>query len=467
MTYQEQVCQWEQTVSSHLPQLSTPQVRVLACWSFALVLLKSVGMTQVSVCLALMLGGKVGAWRQKLREWCYEAADKKGEQRAQLEVAMCFAPLLAWMVSWWQAREPQLVLVVDASARGAHLTLLSVSVVYRRGAMAVAWHLLPTGAAGAWEPMWEQMLAQLAPAIPAQWQVLVMADRGLYSRHLSEAIRKLGWHPFLRLNLQGTAKQAGRDDYQPLRSFIPADGTVWSGRGSCFQSERRLSETTRLSVHVPGYPDSWVVVTDLEPQQSLLAWYAMRLWIEVGFKQGKRGGWQWQHSKMTDPRRVERYCLVMAVATLDTVSQGEFGEAELADSHLEALPPTHIARRQAKGRPRRALLSQFTLGRLWLMRTIVEQEPLQVGSFAPSRFPAGLAHLPASSSSAQATEEEPGATPTLATAASRPPEAGRSKEGEEKPTRVKTEPLDRLGGQPQIGRLYCAHPQYRRHWWSG
>jgi hypothetical protein len=110
MTYQEQVCQWEQTVSSHLPQLSKPQV---------------------SVWLALMLGGKVGAWRQKLREWCYEAADKKGEQREQLEVAMCFAPLLAWIVSWWQAQEQQLVLVVDASARGASLTLLSVSVVYR------------------------------------------------------------------------------------------------------------------------------------------------------------------------------------------------------------------------------------------------------------------------------------------------------------------------------------------------
>src|SRR5258708_251860 len=394
MTYQEQVCQWEQTVSSHLPQLSKPQVSVLACWSFALVLLKSVGMTQGSVWLAMMLGGKMGAWRQKLREWCYEAADKKGEQRAELEVALCFAPLLAWIVSWWPAQQQQLVLVIDASARGANLTLLSVSVVYRGGAIAVAWHLLPTGTAGAWEPLWEEMLAHLAPAIPAQWQGLVMGDRGLYRRGLYEAICRQGGHPFFRLNLPRTAKQAGRDDYQPLRSFIPADGTVWSGRVSCFQSERRLSVTTLLAVHVPGYPDSWVVVTDLEPQQSLLAWYAMRFWIEVGFKQGKRGGWQWQHSKMTDPRRVERYCLVMAVATLYTISQGEFGEAELADSHLEALPPTHIARRQAKGRQRRALLTQFTLGRLWLMRTIVEQEPLQVGSFAPSPWPQDLPTFP-------------------------------------------------------------------------
>src|SRR5258708_3840890 len=242
-------------------------------------------MTQVSVWLAMMLGGKMGAWRQKLREWCYEAADKKGEQGAQLEVALGFAALLAWIVSWWPAQQQQLVLVIDASARGASLTLLSVSVVYRGGAIAVAWHLLPTGTAGAWEPLWEEMLARLAPAIPAQWQVLGVGGRGLYRRGLDEAVCQQGWHPLFRLNRQGTAKKAGRDDYQPWRSFIPADGTVWSGRVSCFQSHRRLSETTLLAVHVPGYQESWVVVTDLEPQQSLLAWYAMRLWIEEGFKQ--------------------------------------------------------------------------------------------------------------------------------------------------------------------------------------
>lgn len=394
MSYQKQLSQWEQTVSSHLPQLSKPQVSVLACWSFALVMLKSVGMTQVSVWLALLLGGKGEAWRQKLREWCYDAPDKKGEKRAELDVSLCFASLLSWIVSWWPAQEHQLVLVVDASARGASLTVLSVSVVYRGGAVPVAWQLLRTGMPGAWEPLWEALLARLAPAVPSTWQVLVMADRGLYSRDLSQAICKQGWHPFLRLTAQGTARQAGRDDYQPLRSLIGPDGTVWSGRVSCFQSQEKLIATTLLVAHVQGYKDSWFVVTDLDPQQSVLAWYAMRFWIEVGFKQGKRGGWQWQHSKMTDPRRVERYCLVMAVATLCTVSQGEFGEAVLPASSLEDLPPTHIARRLAKGRPRRPLLSQFTWGRLWLMRAMVEQELLTPGHFAPAPWPQDLPTFP-------------------------------------------------------------------------
>lgn len=186
MTYQEQLCQWEQTVSSHLPHLSKPQVAVLAAWSFALVMLKSVGMTQVSVWLAMMLGGKGDAWRQRLREWCYDAADKKGVhkgvQRRELEVATCFAPVLSWLLTWWQ--EPRLVLVADASTLRTRLTVLRVSVVYRGTAIPVAWHLLTAATPGAWEPLWEELLSQLAVAVPSHWQVLLMADRGLYSRDL-------------------------------------------------------------------------------------------------------------------------------------------------------------------------------------------------------------------------------------------------------------------------------------------
>jgi hypothetical protein len=85
---------------------------------------------------------------------------------------------------------------------------------------------------------------------------------------------------------------------------------------------------------------------------------------------------------------------VMAVATLYTVSQGELGEAALPASSLEDLPSTHIARRLAKGRARRPLLSQFTWGRLWLMRAIVEQELLTRGQSVPAPWPQDLPTFP-------------------------------------------------------------------------
>ena len=52
------------------------------------------------------------------------------------------------------------------------------------------------------------------------------------------------------------------------------------------------------------------------------AWYGLRVWIEQGFKLIKRGGWQWQRTRMTDPERAERLWLAVAVATLWLVSVG-------------------------------------------------------------------------------------------------------------------------------------------------
>lgn len=67
------VSQWRDQVSSHLPHLSGPQATVLALWSLGIILSGSVGLTQVSTMLALILGQKEATLRQRLREWNYDA----------------------------------------------------------------------------------------------------------------------------------------------------------------------------------------------------------------------------------------------------------------------------------------------------------------------------------------------------------------------------------------------------------
>src|SRR5207244_2077436 len=83
----------------HLPQLTKPQAAVLALWSFGMVLARSCSLTAVSLLLAATLGLKEGSVRQRLREFTYEAAAKRGEKRRELEVEACFGPLLAWVVA--------------------------------------------------------------------------------------------------------------------------------------------------------------------------------------------------------------------------------------------------------------------------------------------------------------------------------------------------------------------------------
>jgi hypothetical protein len=94
-------------------------------------------------------------------------------------------------------------------------------------------------------------------------------------------------------------------------------------------------------------------VTDLEPDQAEVLWYGMRSWIEGGFKLLKRGGWQWQATRMTEPDRVERLWLVLAVATRYVLAVG--GEADAAEFADAAVPePSATAGRPAQGAPGRA-----------------------------------------------------------------------------------------------------------------
>ena len=102
-----------------------------------MVLARSWALTAGSVFLAVGLERKATTVRQQLREWCYEAKAKRGGPRQELAVETCFAPLLAWVLSWWEGT--QLALAVDATTVGQRFVVVVISVLYRGCAIAVAW----------------------------------------------------------------------------------------------------------------------------------------------------------------------------------------------------------------------------------------------------------------------------------------------------------------------------------------
>jgi Transposase DDE domain len=321
------IAHWQREISRHLPHLSRPQATVLALWSYGMVLTKSCGITTVVSFLARLLGWPKGNLRQRLREWCYDAADKKGEQRAELDLGACFAPLLGWIISWWAGEERSLALALDATHLSDRFTVLAVSVHYRGCAIPVAWQIMSAHAKGSWRPIWERLLTQLAPAVPPNWRVIVMADRGLYASWLYEQIVALGWHPFLRVNNDVKIRPVdGDQEWQEISAFVGHPGERWAAEVECGQEERLRAHL--LIQWEVGYEECWIIATDLPQQQTQVAWYSMRFWIEGGFKDQKRGGWQWHHTKMRDPRRAGRLWVVMAVATLWVVSVGGQAEAE-------------------------------------------------------------------------------------------------------------------------------------------
>jgi hypothetical protein len=206
---------WTAMVSTYMPHLSQPQARVLALWSYGIAMTRSCGRLTVATFLALLLGQKVATVEQRLYEWCCEASQKTGAKRQALEVTTCFVPLLSWIIALWTGT--QLALALDATALGDRFVVLAVCVVYRGCAIPVAWTILPANQPGAWRREWLRLLRLLRPAIPKDWTVLVLTDRGLYARWLFRRIVRLGWHPFLRINQGAKFRPAGQARWYWLR----------------------------------------------------------------------------------------------------------------------------------------------------------------------------------------------------------------------------------------------------------
>ena len=74
-------------------------------------------------------------------------------------------------------------------------------------------------------------------------------------------------------------------------------------------------------------------------RKSGVSWYALRFWIELGFKALKSLGWQWRKTRRTDPARISRHWFVLSVATLLTLAYG----TRVEDAYDRRMTPRQLA----------------------------------------------------------------------------------------------------------------------------
>jgi hypothetical protein len=117
---------------------------------------------------------------------------------------------------------------------------------------------------------------------------------------------RLGGHPLLGSNTGGTLRRAPSAHYQPLRSLLPLPGPQGVGQGTAFQGPRRRLNGTLRARWDEGYREPWWLLPELAPRAGAAGWDGLRAWIDQGFKITKRGGWQWQRTRLSDPQRAAR-----------------------------------------------------------------------------------------------------------------------------------------------------------------
>ncbi len=151
------------------------------------------------------------------------------------------------------------------------------------------------------------------------------------------------------------------------------------------ESSSRL-DWTLLARWDAEHTDPWFILTDLLPEQADVAWYGLRFWIECGFKDGKRGGWDWYYTKMVDPGRATRVWLVMAVAMLWVIAVGGEADALTDEQGWQGVP--EVAAGQAGNRSRRRYrrLSCFSQGLLAITIAVLKGERLPLGQLVPCEW---------------------------------------------------------------------------------
>lgn len=322
MSRRLQLTSWTDEVSARFPDFPAPVAAVLALYSFGIVLSGVSGLATVVLFLAEHLGAAVSALRKRLREFYLDAEDKsgtkQGQKRKDFDPACAFAPLLRWILSLWEGKH--LPLAIDATNLGERFHVLCVSVAVRGLAVPVAWKVLRGGVKDPWNPYWLALLARLKAAVPDDWTVVVLSDRGLESPCLFRAVAALGWHPLMRVQKAGHFRPAGWSRSRPMGELAGRVGTSFGAEGLAYAGTKM--RCTLLTRWEEGYAEPWLVLTDLPPESASAVWYGLRTWIEQGFKVVKGGGWDWQKTRMEDPERVERLWLAMAAATLWTVAVG-------------------------------------------------------------------------------------------------------------------------------------------------
>jgi hypothetical protein len=165
------------------------------------------------------------------------------------------------------------------------------------------------------------VLAALAPGVPAATPVLVLADRGLWSPRLWDAIRGHGWHPLLRIRQEATFRPAGGRRVRAAR-LLPGPGHAWVGAGTAYKDAPKRKAATLIALWEADQEEPCLALTDLAPEDVGPCWYGLRAWIELGFRTLKSLGWHWDRTRRTAPDRVARHWLVLAVATLWTLATG-------------------------------------------------------------------------------------------------------------------------------------------------
>lgn len=319
---------WQASVRRAFGFLGCWQGVGLALYSYGVVLARQCAPSRVAEKLPLV--GKADTVQRRLERFL---------DNERIDWQVCCQAWVRWVLSQYSGE--RLILLVDETKLGNHLSVMVVGLAYRGCCIPLAfWAYLPT----AW-PMKQvdlimTLLGWVAPGIPLGVIPLVQADRGIgTSPDLLRGIESMGWYYEVRVQKNTRLRREAEADC-PLAALVTQAGDTWRGSGKVFKKAGWL-EGQVLVLWGTAYQECWCLVTNCP---WVTGWdYAVRYWQEASFRDLKSDGWQWQASRIWTPAHANRLLLVMALAYAWVLTLGTlvYSDADLARCVTKGQQPTY------------------------------------------------------------------------------------------------------------------------------
>jgi hypothetical protein len=342
---QKTLYQWMQQITQQMPSLGKWQAKGLALFSLGVIWSERSTLTKVAERLGMF--GQADSLERRLQRWI---------SNPRIDITVCLTWWVRWIVS--ACRDERLILLVDETKLGQHLSVMMVGVAYQQRCIPLVWRCYQRHDGQV--QLISELLQIIADAVSFQQPPLVQADRGIgTSPQLCRAVAALGWQYLFRVQ-NHTKLLTRKGQYVALDRLVHKPGQQWSGYGVVFKRRGRL----RTYVHVLwgcGQAEPWGLITN----DALMTgkWYAMRVWQEEGFRDLKGGGWQWQRSRVWLPDHADRLILVLALAYAWVLTYGTL-----------VLTSPDLLRRVSRGTRKR--FSIFRCGLRLLVGVLARNEPI-------------------------------------------------------------------------------------------
>ena len=211
------------------------------------------------------------------------------------------------------AEAGELIFSIDGSSVGQGCMVLMLSVIYKKRAIPVVWHVVKAKKGHLPEQMHRDLLQELVPLIPEGCEVSILGDGEYDGCGWQADIGSLGWNYVLRT---GSARiiETELGEEVKIATMAPAIGESFFMLYGVRFTQKKFGPVNLLIWHGKGYKDPIYLLTNLEFPPRIEQLYKKRFLIETFFSDQKSRGFNLQRSHLKHPQRIKKLIIAAALA---------------------------------------------------------------------------------------------------------------------------------------------------------